>query len=101
MTLGELLTHIYAEGYEVTLDWAYRPPEIAAYYESIGVGIRNSLHTYKLAVDLNLFYQGEWLRGTNDHIMFGEWWEKLHPLCRWGGRFNDGNHYSVTWKGIK
>jgi hypothetical protein len=25
----------------------------------------------------------------------GEFWEGLHPLCRWGGRFNDGNHYSI------
>jgi hypothetical protein len=22
-------------------------------------------------------------------------------LCRWGGRFGDGNHYSITWQGRK
>jgi hypothetical protein len=25
----------------------------------------------------------------------GEFWESLHPLCRWGGRFQDDNHLSI------
>lgn len=99
--VGDLITHIYAEGYECTLDWCYRPPEVAAYYASIGVGIRNSLHTLKLAIDLNLFKDGVWLRSTEDHRPIGEWWEKLDPLCRWGGRFGDGNHYSLEHEGVK
>ena len=112
MTLGEkqrlfaglvakLLTRIYDKGYQVSLDWAYRPPEIAAYYADLGIGIRSSLHTVKLAVDLNLFKDGVWLRSTEDHRPFGEWWEQQHPLCAWGGRFNDGNHYSLTHEGRK
>jgi len=112
LTLGEqqrlfsrqveaLLGCIHQHGCECTLDWAYRPPEVAAYYESIGVGIRNSLHTMKLAIDLNLFKDGVWLRSTEDHRFFGEWFEKQHPLNRWGGRWGDGNHYSSTRDGIK
>ena len=93
--LGKLLVHIYESGYEVSVDWAYRPPEVAAYYAQIGVGIRNSLHIKKLAVDLNLFLDGKWLRETEAHKGFGDWWEAQHPLCRWGGRWNDGNHYEV------
>ena len=99
--VGELIHRIYQEGYECTIDWAYRPPEVAAYYASIGVGIRNSLHTLKLAIDLNLFKDGVWLRNTMDHERFGEWWERQHPLCRWGGRFGDGNHYSSERDGVK
>jgi hypothetical protein len=34
------------------------------------------------------------LRQTSDHQRLGEWWEKQHPLARWGGRWGDGNHYS-------
>ena len=98
--VGRLLVHAYDEGYEVTLDWAYRPPEVAAYYADLGIGIRNSNHTRKLAVDLNLFRDGVWLRATEDHAPLGEWWERLHPLCRWGGRFNDGNHYALFWEGV-
>ena len=98
---AELIQEIYRRGYEVTLDWVFRPPDVAQYYASIGVGIRNSLHIYKLAGDLNLFKEGVWLRTTEDHRQFGEWWERKHPLCRWGGRFGDGNHYSLEHDGIK
>jgi hypothetical protein len=97
--VGKLLVHIYEQGYEVSLDWAYRPPEVAAYYASIGVGIRSSLHTLKLAIDLNLFKNGVWLRNTEDHRPFGTWWKQQHTRCRWGGDFGDGNHYSLEWNG--
>lgn len=99
--VGELIRHAYEMGYELTLDWAYRPPEVAAYYADLGIGIRSSLHTVKLAVDLNLFRDGVWLRSTEDHRPLGEWWEAQHPLCRWGGRFHDGNHYSLEHEGRK
>lgn len=99
--VGQLLNHIYTNGYEVTFDWAYRPPDVAAYYASIGVGIRSSLHSLKLAVDLNLFRDGVWLRSTEDWRRFGEWWELQHPLCCWGGKFGDGNHFSMTFGGVK
>jgi len=99
--VGRLLNYIYDQGYEVTLDWCYRPPEVAAYYASIGVGIRNSLHTLKLAIDLNLFRDDTWLRNTEDHKPIGEWWEKQHGLCRWGGRWGDGNHYTLEYQGRK
>lgn len=99
--VGTLLDRIYAVGHECTLDWCYRPPEVAEYYASIGVGIRSSLHTLKLAIDLNLFKDGVWQRDTEAHRQFGEWWEKQHVLCRWGGRFGDGNHYSMEYQGRK
>jgi len=99
--VGELLHHIYDQKLEVTLDWMYRPPEVAAYYASIGVGIRSSLHTLKLALDINLFKDGVWLRDTESHKPIGEWWKQQHPLCRWGGDWGDGNHYSLEWNGVK
>ena len=99
--VGLLICRIYKEGYECTLDWCYRPPDVAAYYASLGIGIRSSLHTIKLAIDLNLFRDGEWLRSTEDHRPIGEWWEQQHPLNTWGGRFSDGNHYSSTRDGRK
>jgi hypothetical protein len=64
-------------------------------------GIRNSVHGDKLALDLNLFRNGLWLSATEDHRPLGEYWESLHPLCRWGGRFNDGGHYSIEYQGRK
>lgn len=99
--VGDLLQHIYECGYEVSLDWAYRPPEVAAHYADLGIGIRSSLHTLKLAIDLNLFREGMWLRSIEDWRDFGEWWEKQNPLCCWGGRFGDGNHFSLEHEGRK
>jgi hypothetical protein len=98
---GTLIGRIYTQGYEATLDWLYRPPEIAAYYADLGIGIRSSLHTLKLAGDINLFKNGIWQRTTEAHRPFGVWWEKQDPLCVWGGRWGDGNHYAVTHNGIK
>jgi hypothetical protein len=65
----------------------------------------NSLHHIGLAADLNLYWEGKYLSRSVDHRELGEWWEKLGdtlglPLC-WGGRFNDGNHYSLEWQGRK
>ena len=53
-----------------------------------------SYHYKALAVDFNLFKDGEWLKDTEDHAFLGEFWERLDPMCTWGGRFQDGNHYS-------
>jgi len=93
---ARLLIHIRENGYEFTFGETYRPPEMAAIYAKRGIGIKNSLHTKKLAIDVNLFKDGKYLSSTESHKIFGEWWEKQHSNCRWGGRFNDGNHYEFT-----
>jgi hypothetical protein len=64
-------------------------------------GIVMSNHRVALAIDIDLFKDGVYLSRTEDHREFGEFWEKLHPLCRWGGRFSDGNHYSLEHEGRK
>jgi hypothetical protein len=61
--------------------------------------MKNSLHFEGLAVDIDLTKDGVYLQATADHQTFGEFWEGLHASCRWGGRFKDGNHYSVTFSG--
>src|SRR3990167_8044 len=64
-------------------------------------GIRLSIHQDKLALDLNLFKNGQYLESTEDHRVLGEYWETLDPDCRWGGHFRDGNHYSLEYQGRK
>lgn len=88
-------------GYEVTLGEAYRSPEEAARLAALGKGIKNSLHTQRLAIDLNLFLDGRFLAKSEHHTPLGHWWEKQHPDARWGGRFGDGNHYSFEHQGKK
>jgi len=53
---------------------------------------KNSFHYKRLAIDLNLFKNGSFLLSTQAHEKLGLYWESIGGT--WGGRFNDGNHYS-------
>ena len=97
--VGKLIARAYATGYEMTFGETYRTPEQAAANAKAGKGIARSLHCVRLAADFNLFRDGVWLRDTEDFADLGAFWERLHPDCRWGGRFNDGNHFSLTHDG--
>lgn len=99
--VGKLIAKATEDGYELTFGEAYRSPEEAARLAKSGKGIVASLHTQRLAVDLNLFRDGVWLTSTEAWRPLGEWWEKQHELCRWGGRFKrqDGNHVSLAHEG--
>ncbi|NBR87968.1 MAG: M15 family peptidase [Proteobacteria bacterium] len=97
-----LIRESFDRRYEVTLGECWRSPEEAKRLAGTGQGISRSLHCDRLAVDLNLFRAGQFLTKTEDYREMGEWWEKQHPDCRWGGRFTtrpDGNHFSVTYQG--
>jgi len=59
----------------------------------------NSLHYIGLAADLNLFKDGKYLTKTSDHEPLGKLWELFGGS--WGGRFGDGNHYSLEHRGRK
>ena len=99
--VAELIQHATSLGYEVTFGEAYRTPEQADLNAKKGSGIRNSLHTMRLAIDLNLYKNGVWLQKSEDHKQLGLFWEGLGGS--WGGRFSkpDGNHYSLSHDGVK
>lgn len=82
-------------GYEVTLGDAYRDPRLHGEYGvKGGYGAAKSFHKLRLAIDLNLFKDGVFCQGTDDHAKLGAWWEATYPKACWGGHFKDGNHYS-------
>jgi len=58
-----------------------------------------SNHYIRLAIDLNLFKDGKYLTSTEAHRPLGEYWESIGGA--WGGRFQDGNHYSLEHDGRK
>lgn len=89
-------------GYEVTLGDAFRDPRSHGKIGEKGAyGNRFSCHKLRLAIDLNLFLNGKYCTDTESHRELGEWWEAQADDCCWGGRFNDGNHYSMTHEGVK
>jgi len=105
--VGQLIEHVYEQGFEATFGDAYRSPEMAEIYAKQGKGIKNSLHTLRLAIDLNLFKDGKYLSDSNDYESFGKYWESLGSKygvnTTWGGRFSkpDGNHFSIEHEGRK
>lgn len=108
--LGEFLVWCYANDYEVSFGEAYRTPEQAALNAKKGSGILHSLHTKRLAVDLNLFLDSSLVADEDVYALnseayqpLGFKWKSLHELCRWGGDFTrpDGNHFSLEHEGVQ
>lgn len=100
--IPRLIDHCFEKGFEVVLGEAYRPQVTADAYAAQGIGIKNSLHRDKLAIDISLFKDGQLLTSTASYEPIGVFWESLGTLecpTKWGGRFNDGNHFSVSWQG--
>ena len=98
--VADLIIFAYDNGYELSFGDAYRDPRVHGHVgEKKGYGSANSVHKDRLAIDLNLFKDGKFLTATEDHKMLGEYWESIGGT--WGGRFNDGNHYSLEHQGRK
>ena len=96
--VARLILWAYDSGYELTLGDAYRDPRVfGTTKDRLGYGRRQSNHKVRLAVDLNLFKDGVYLTKTSDHEPLGIYWESIGGS--WGGRFNDGNHYSLEHNG--
>ena len=81
-----LIQFVYEQGYELTFGDAYRDKRCP-------YGSEKSFHHKRLAIDLNLFKNGRYLSSTKAHEQLGIFWESIGGS--WGGRFDDGNHYSL------
>jgi len=98
--IAKLINFALDEGYQLSFGDAYRDPRLHGKQgEKKGYGRYVSAHKQRLAVDFNLFKGGRFLQSTKDHEPLGEYWESIGGT--WGGRFNDGNHYSLEFHGVK
>lgn len=91
--LALLILHAEQLGYQVTGGDLYRDPRCP-------YGHPYSNHKKRLAVDLNLFKDGDFLTSTEDHKPLGDYWKSIGGS--WGGDFDtpDGNHYSLEHEGM-
>lgn len=92
LMISKLIEKANSLGYDLTFGDAYRDPRVS-------YGHPTSLHKLRLAVDFNLFSGNIYLKDNEDHQPLGEYWESLGGT--WGGRFGDGNHYSLAHQGMK
>lgn len=97
----DFLIWLFANGYTVTIGEVLRTKKQAADNAAAGIGISNSLHLLKLAVDLNIFKDGEFLQTYDELLTVGEIWESLGGS--WGGRFKnqDCDHFSLSYNGVR
>jgi len=92
--VAKLIGFIFKTRYFCTFGETFRTQEQAKIFAKSGKGIKNSQHCKRLAIDLNLFSsEKKYLTKTSDYKFLGEYWESLREGNRWGGRFNDGNHF--------
>lgn len=112
-----LILEIYRNGDEATIGEAYRTPE-QAYLNALpigtelmvhspnqkpyifpypvgGKGSSKSLHTQRLAIDLNLFINGKYQSHAEAYKKYADFWKSLHPDNRAGYDFGDANHFSM------
>ena len=106
LLVADLIQYAHAQRYQVTFGEAYRSPEEAQRLFVAGKGIKTSLHTQRLAMDLNLFKDGRYLTNLESYRPLGDFWESLSrpdAVCCWGGRFTSGdaNHFSIEHGGRK
>lgn len=101
LLVGILILYAALRGYRLSL--------AEGYDDDFQGHMAHSLHYERLAQDLNLFApdgaDGKYVE-NGDHpawVDLGQFWEGLHPLCRWGGRFGsvDSNHISLAHNGRK
>lgn len=101
--LAQLITWVYGhKGWELTLSEGYVGDTDAKDGDYDGPHMKGGAHYTRLGQDLNLWIDGQWIRGHHaawDAI--GGYWLSLHPLCRWGGEFRtrDWNHFSLFHEG--
>ena len=79
-----LIQYAYLLGYSLTFGDAYSKVEF-------GVHSLNSFHYKRLAIDLNLFIDGEYQTTTKAYKYLGEFWELIGGT--WGGNFPDGQKF--------
>ena len=76
-SVAKLINYAVSIGFKVTFGEVYRPKETATIYEKQGIGIKDSLHTKRLAVDLMLFRNGVYLKSSESYRSLGDFWESL------------------------
>jgi len=104
LCVSQLINYAYARGWELTFGDAYRDPRVHGVWgQKITYSAAKSQHKNRLAVDFNLFVDGEYI-SDGDHPAYralGKEWKAMHNKAAWGGDFNDANHFSFEYQGYK
>jgi hypothetical protein len=93
--------------HQISLGEAHRPEWVAATYAKRGLGIAESLHTKKLAVDLMLFVDGEFQDKPEPYKPLADLWLEIGPAfgitpaAGYYFKSRDAVHFSCAWGGFQ
>lgn len=108
LNVAKLIQWAFAQGYELTAGELHRTQEQHDLNRKLGkTKALRSLHQDRLAIDLMLFENGQYITDTAQYQPMGKYWVSLHPANRWGGdwdkdgdchdeKFSDGNHFEMV-----
>lgn len=105
--VARLIDFATRQGFALSFGECFRTQEQAEWNAARGLGIANSLHQSRLAIDFivrRLDDATDTILTTVDQIRpLGDYWCSLHALCRWGGNFAkpDVAHFSSTRGGVQ
>lgn len=95
---------VLAEDYDIQMIGSelFRTPEQAEIYAKKGVGIKNSVHRKKLALDMYLYKDGKIQWDGDEYRIAGNIWKNMDPDARWGGdmKRRDVYHFSFIHNGV-
>ena len=87
--ISKLIIFAYSNGLELTFGESYRTNEQQLIYVQTGKSkTMNSNHLRRLAVDFNVFENGNLTYDWQTIKILGDYWETLNPNNRWGGDWN-------------
>lgn len=93
--------------HQATMGESHRPEWVAAQYAKQGIGIAQSLHTQRLAVDMMLFVDGVYQSNPEAYQPLAELWMQVapafgvEPAAGYYFKSRDAVHFSCAWKGVK
>ena len=92
----KLIEFATANGFAVTGGELERTAAQAALNAKAGIGIANSKHCSRMAIDLNFYVDGMLKADKKSLQVVGKYWESLGGT--WGGRFtklDDSRHFEM------
>ena len=98
---AQLVLWIFEQGWEVNESEGYVKDTDDRDGDHDGPHKKGGTHYLGTGCDLNVFVEGRYISEGGHPVWqaIGRKWEGMHPLARWGGRFHDDNHVSITFKG--
>jgi hypothetical protein len=97
LNVSKLIQWASKNGFQLTAGELYRTEEQQQIYLKTGLSkVLRSQHQIRLAIDLNLFIDGDFITDKEKYKPLSDYWKALHPLNKAGYDWGwDANHFEM------